>query len=75
MKLYVLMYFASKFVGHKNILKRSKLAINEHSTFNDSATIRRELYDNRFLDRNKDCSAYWLEENQPEFSNLGIEGN
>lgn len=67
MKLYALMYYASKFEsGREYTEKEINAVINEHSVFNDPATIRRELYEYKFLNRKTDCSAYWLEENQPE---------
>ncbi len=47
-------------------------ALNALTTFGDPATLRRELYDNRFLDRTNDCSAYWLETEQPTPAELGI---
>lgn len=39
-------------------------------TFDDPATLRRELYDYKFLDREKDGSVYWLEYEQPTLENL-----
>jgi hypothetical protein len=75
MKLYALVYYTSKFESHKKYTEKEvNSIINEYSAFNDPATIRRELYDNRFIDRYKDGSAYWLEENQPKLSDWGMEG-
>jgi len=31
-----------------------------HSTINDSAALRRALYDYRFMNRTRDGSHYWL---------------
>ena len=39
-------------------------------TFDGPATLRRELYHNKFLDRTADGRSYWLEENQPVLSNI-----
>lgn len=66
MKLLALAYYASKFESGKEYSeKKVNSIINDCSAFIDPATIRRELYTHRFFDRKLDCSAYWLEENQP----------
>jgi hypothetical protein len=42
-------------------------------TFNDPATLRRDLYNHRFLERERDGSRYWLATVQPTPAELGIE--
>ena len=39
--------------------------LNRWHTFRDPETLRRELYQNHFLDRKRDGSAYWLESASP----------
>ena len=41
-------------------------------TFADPATLRRELYDYRFLDRSRDGKVYRLAEKQPTPEDLGV---
>ncbi len=61
-KLAVLEYLASKFeVGKFYTEKEVKEIINHFQAFSDHATIRRELYDNYFLNRESDGSRYWKE--------------
>ncbi len=62
----VLFYLAEK-LDAKAIYTEREIneAINEWTLFRDAATLRRELYNKRFLDRKADGRAYWLEENQP----------
>ncbi len=48
--------------------------INSVCNFQDPALIRRELYDFRFINRTENGSMYWLEEEQPSLSDLGIMG-
>lgn len=42
-------------------------------SFRDPATIRRDLVDNKFIERTSDCKSYWLAEKAPVFPELGIE--
>ena len=70
-KIYTLCYLAEKFERDK---KYTEKEVNEvlkaWHTFDDPATLRRELYDYKFLDREKDGSVYWLENEQPTLENL-----
>jgi len=36
--------------------------LNEAHIFNDAPLLRRELYDNGFIDRTRDCRQYWKSE-------------
>jgi hypothetical protein len=66
-KLYALAYLAAFVEPEKRYTERQ---INEllclHTVFRDPATLRRELYDNHFLNREANGSAYWLENPDPE---------
>ena len=67
-KLSALAYLAGKFEQGKIYTERevNKL-LNQWHLFGDPATLRRELYNNRFLDREANGSRYWLEDPQPVF--------
>ena len=66
MKVEALFYLAEKFeAGREYTEKEVNALLNQWHTFGDPATLRRELYDYRFLGRNPDGSRYWLEEPQP----------
>lgn len=66
MKLEALFYLAEKFEKGKEYTEKEVNALlNQWHTFGDPATLRRELYDFRFLGRSPDGSRYWLEEPQP----------
>ncbi len=71
MKIYALMYIAANFDTDK---KYSEIEVNEIinrvTLFNDPATVRRELYNNHFLNRENNGSVYWLEKEQPVFEEL-----
>lgn len=73
-KLYALLYLAAFIEPDKRYTERE---INEllclHTAFRDPATLRRELYDNCFLGRERDGSAYWLEQPAPSAEQLGLE--
>ncbi|MEO6891654.1 MAG: DUF2087 domain-containing protein, partial [Ktedonobacteraceae bacterium] len=60
-KLLILEYLASFFVSGRIY---SEQEVNEllllHSTFKDSAALRRGLYGYRFVNRTRDGSQYWL---------------
>ena len=73
-KLYVLIYLAGKFEVEKEYTEKevNELLLKWH-TFSDPATLRRELYDNRFLDRSRDGCVYRLAEKQPTPQTLGLE--
>lgn len=61
-KLAVLEYLASKFEDAK-IYSEAEVneIIDKYQTFSDHATLRRELYDHYFLNRDLDGAHYWKE--------------
>ena len=70
-KLLALAYLAEKFEPGRTYTEREvNDLLNQWHTFGDPATLRRELYNNRFLDREPSGSAYWLEPEQPMQENL-----
>ena len=73
MKLYALLYLAQKIPADTDFTERElgDILLNWH-TFADPATLRRELYDYRFLDRSRDGKVYRLAEMQPTAAELGI---
>ena len=59
-KLMALEYLASKLaVGETYTEDSLGDLLDRWHTFHDPATLRRELYNNRFLDRSPDGRAYW----------------
>ena len=71
MKLYALLYIAEKIErGRIYTEKEINAALNEWHTFNDPATLRRELYTHRFLDRDPYGKEYQMEEHQPTIEEL-----
>lgn len=71
MKLYALCYLAGKFETGKRYTEREvNDLLNQWHTFEDPATLRRELYNHRFLDRERNSRTYWKEEVQPTFEEL-----
>ena len=73
MKVYALFYLAEKFESGREYSEReiNDILLDWH-TFADPATLRRELYDYRFLDRSPDGRSYRLGENQPTLEELGL---
>ena len=73
MKLYALLYLAQKIPADTDFTERElgDILLNWH-TFADPATLRRELYDYRFLDRSRDGKVYCPAEMQPTAADLGI---
>lgn len=73
MKLYALIYLAEKFEAEREYTERevNELLYDWHS-FADPATLRRELYDYRFLDRSIDGKHYRLAAPQPKPEELGL---
>jgi len=71
MKLYCLFYLASKFEPERQYTERevNDLLLSWH-TFGDPATLRRELYDYRFLNRSTDGRSYWVNPVQPTPADL-----
>ena len=71
MKLYALIYLAEKIEKDRAYTEKEiNEILNCWHTFNDPATLRRELYTHKFLDRNKDGTGYFKEEHQPAFEEL-----
>lgn len=73
MKLYALLYLSQKIPADTDLSEReiNDILLDWH-TFADPATLRRELYDYRFLDRSRDGKVYRLGEHQPTPEELGI---
>ena len=73
MKLYALLYLAQKIPADTDFSEReiNDILLDWH-TFADPATLRRELYDYRFLDRSRDGKVYQLAEKQPTPEELGL---
>ena len=67
MKIYALLYLAQKFEPNRDYAEReiNDIQLDWH-TFADPATLRRELYDYRFLDRSPDGKIYQLALQLPE---------
>lgn len=63
MKLEALAYLAEKFESGRKYTEKevNELLLSWH-IFHDPATLRRELYNNRFLGRDADGAMYWREE-------------
>lgn len=62
LKVKVLEYLSNYFKkGTCYSEKEVNNILNELHTFNDPAILRRELYDNKFLNRTRDCREYWKE--------------
>lgn len=71
MKLLALAFLSSKLETNRRYSEKElNQILNNWSTFGDPATLRRELYNNRFIDRKSDGSEYWLEEKQPSIDEL-----
>ena len=73
MKLYTLFYLSGKFGSGKDYTEGevNDILLAWH-TFCDPATLRRELYEYRFLDRSRDGKIYRLSEMQPTLEELGL---
>ena len=73
MKLYALLYLSQKIPADTDFTEReiNDILLTWH-TFADPATLRRELYDYRFLDRSRDGKVYRLAKIQPTPEDLGI---
>ncbi len=74
LKMLSLFYLASKFEKDRIYSEKeiNQILKNWH-TFGDWAMLRRDLYDKWFLGRKPDCTAYWLEENQPTLESFGFD--
>ena len=73
-KMHILFYLAEKFEANREYSEKeiNEILLEWH-TFSDPATLRRELYDNRFIDRSRDGRVYRLADKQPTMQDLGIE--
>lgn len=73
MKLYSLLYLVQKIPADTDLSEReiNDILLDWH-TFADPATLRRELYDYRFLDRSRDGKTYRLASIQPTLGELGL---
>lgn len=73
MKVYALLYLAQKFEAERNYTEREiNEVLYDWHTFADPATLRRELYDYRFLDRSPDGRSYCLGATPPTIEELGL---
>lgn len=64
MRLAILGYLASKFDENKEYSEKEvNEIIDQFQTFSDHATIRRELFDNGFLNRDPYGIKYWKNSN------------
>ena len=71
MKLQALFYLASKFDKEKVYTEKEvNDLLNQWHTFGDPATLRRELYNHMFLNREPSGASYWLEPVQPTLEEL-----
>lgn len=71
MKLYALLYIAANFEAGKRYTEAEvNEIINSVTLFQDPATVRRELYNNHFLNREQNGSCYWPESDQPTLETL-----
>ena len=66
LQLCAVRYLAEKFEPGRIYTEREVNGVlSRWHTFRDPETLRRELYQNHFLDRKRDGSAYWLESASP----------
>ena len=71
MKLYALVYLAGKLPLNTNFTEKEINArLNEWHTFSDPATLRRELFNHCFLNRDPYGRAYRMEDVQPTLEEL-----
>ena len=67
MKLQALVYLSSNFEQDKIYTEKEfNEILNKWHTFGDPATLRRELYDFMFVNREPNGKSYWLEKEQPQ---------
>ncbi len=70
-RVYALHYLAGKFEADRVYTEKEvNRLLNMWHTFGDPATLRRELYDNGFINRQSDCRSYWLEAAPPSVDGL-----
>lgn len=71
MKVYALCFLADKFDKDRIYTEKEvNELLNEWHTFGDPATLRRELYNHRFIDRDASGGSYWLEPIQPDVEEM-----
>lgn len=65
-KLAVIWYLATKIEDTRHYTEREiNDLLNGWTVFRDAATLRRELYENKLLDRTRDCRLYQKAEEIP----------
>ncbi len=65
----VLGYLSTKFEKDRIYSEKEiNNILNEWHSFNDAPLLRRELFDMRYLDRERDCSKYWLKEKEKKMT-------
>ena len=68
-KLYSLYYLGTKMEAGRFYTEREiGDLLDEWTLFHDPATLRRELYNRRLLNRTNDGARYWKEENLPDLA-------
>ena len=74
-KLMALWYLAGKIEADQQYTESEiNDLLDEWTRFHDPATLRRELYNKRLLDRSADCRRYWKAESVPTLAAF-IEAN
>ncbi len=70
-KLAALWYLAGKLdAGRQYTEPDINDLLDAWTLFHDPATLRRELYNKRLLDRSADCSRYWRAETLPSLTDF-----
>ena len=65
-KLIAFYYLASKLESCQRYTESEiNDVLNKWTMFDDPATLRREMYNKRLLNRTNDCKYYWKEEELP----------
>ena len=73
MKLYALLYLARNIPENTDFTEREiNDILLDWQTCADPSTLRRELYDDRFIDRSRDGKVYRHAEKQPTPEDLGV---
>ena len=72
--MWALLYLASRFEADRSY---SEAEVNELlealHTFHDPATLRRDLYEHGFFERERDGSRYWLAARLPTPADLELD--
>lgn len=72
-KMLALLFLGTSFEkGVSYTEKQVNAILNLKHTFEDPALLRRELFENKILNRKSDCSEYWLNDEQPTPQQLGL---